>query len=133
MSTWRPVLPIVLVLTSCGAGDRAAQETQPSATSAGWQLTWSDEFDAAEGSAPDPSRWAFDLGGGGWGNNELQSYTDRRENVSVRGGMLVIRVARESFTGAGSRVDSSRNEECVQHDAEHRTSSHLLLLRLRLD
>ncbi len=106
MSTWRSILPVVLVLTACGAGDRGAQRTQPSGPSADWQLTWSDEFDAAEGSAPDPSRWAFDLGGGGWGNNELQSYTDRRENVSVRSGMLVIHVARASFTGAdGIRRD----------------------------
>jgi beta-glucanase (GH16 family) len=41
----------------------------------------------------------YDIGGGGWGNNELQSYTDRRENAAIRGGALVIRAVREAFTG----------------------------------
>ena len=46
-----------------------------------WKLTWSDEFNAADGTAPDPTKWGFDLGGGGWGNKELESYTspDRSE------------------------------------------------------
>jgi beta-glucanase (GH16 family) len=44
---------------------------------------WSDEFDGAAGSVPDPSRWTYDLGATGWGNNELQRYTDRAENASV--------------------------------------------------
>jgi len=48
----------------------------------------------------------FDLGGGGWGNNELQTYTDRRENAAIRGGMLVIRAVRETFAGSdGIRRD----------------------------
>jgi beta-glucanase (GH16 family) len=62
-------------------------------------LTWSDEFDQSDGSAPSPSRWVYDRGGDGWGNNELETYTDRRENSVVRGGALVIRAARERFTG----------------------------------
>lgn len=44
---------------------------------------WSDEFDQPVGAAPDPAKWAFDLGGGGWGNRELEVYTDSRENVRV--------------------------------------------------
>ena len=42
----------------------------------------------------------YDLGGGGWGNDELQTYTDRRENAVIRDGMLVVRAIREPFTGA---------------------------------
>ena len=48
-----------------------------------WKLVWSDEFDAAVGSAPDPRRWGYDLGGHGWGNRELQTYTDLVENASI--------------------------------------------------
>jgi beta-glucanase (GH16 family) len=54
-------------------------------------LTWSDEFDGPAGSRPDPSKWGLELGGGGWGNGELQAYTDRPENVSLGGtGTLVV-------------------------------------------
>jgi beta-glucanase (GH16 family) len=60
-------------------------------------LSWSDEFDA--GSRPDESRWVYDLGGGGWGNQELQTYTDRAGNATVRDGALVITARAERFTG----------------------------------
>ena len=39
-----------------------------------WVQVWSDEFD---GGQIDRSKWKFDIGGGGWGNNELEYYTDR--------------------------------------------------------
>ena len=69
---------------------------------ASWQPTWSDEFDQADGSAPSTARWVYDVGGNGWGNNELQSYTDRRDNSFIRGGALVIKAVRENVTGADS-------------------------------
>ena len=114
-----PVSPVVLAmaaaLIACGSTDPAAPSGQSppgqsppaqSPPSVSWPLAWSDEFDGADGTAPDASRWAYDTGGGGWGNNELQSYTDRRENASIRGGALVIRAVRETFTGAdGIRRD----------------------------
>jgi hypothetical protein len=40
------------------------------------KLVWADEFDQAEGSAPKSTNWVYELGGDGWGNNELQTYTD---------------------------------------------------------
>jgi beta-glucanase (GH16 family) len=39
---------------------------------------------------PDPAKWTFDFGGGGWGNNELETYTNRPVNVQQKGGNLVI-------------------------------------------
>jgi len=55
------------------------------------QLSWSDEFNGAPGSPPDPSKWVYDLGAGGWGNRELETYTDRRANAYLDGqGHLVI-------------------------------------------
>jgi beta-glucanase (GH16 family) len=63
----------------------------------GYDLVWSDEFD---GSQLDSSDWSFEIGTGfegGWGNNELQYYTDR--NLYLKDGMLVIRADEESFGG----------------------------------
>jgi beta-glucanase (GH16 family) len=64
-----------------------------------WKLTWSDEFNAADGTAPDPAKWSFDLGGEGWGNKELESYTSRPTNVQQKGGNLVITAVKEDYTG----------------------------------
>lgn len=44
------------------------------------EYTFYDDFDGQTGSAPDPAKWAYDLGGGGWGNSELQTYTGSRAN-----------------------------------------------------
>ncbi len=65
-----------------------------------WQLAWSDEFDQADGSAPTSTNWVYDLGGRGWGNQELETYTNRRENSRVEAGMLVIEARKEPFTGS---------------------------------
>ncbi len=64
-----------------------------------WSLAWSDEFNGANGSAPDPAKWTFDLGGNGWGNQELESYTDRPQNVHQENGNLVITAIKEHFSG----------------------------------
>jgi beta-glucanase (GH16 family) len=85
-------------LAVCGGGASDAVAPQPSPQPATWTLSWSDEFDA--GSRPDESRWVYDLGGGGWGNQELQTYTSRADNAVLRDGALVITVRAERFTGA---------------------------------
>jgi len=64
-----------------------------------WNLAWSDEFDGPTGSRVDPSKWSFDIGGGGWGNNELQTYTNRAANAELQGGALAIRAIKEVYTG----------------------------------
>jgi beta-glucanase (GH16 family) len=46
-------------------------------------LKWSDEFNQAVGSKPDASKWTYDLGSGGWGNNELETYTSDAANASI--------------------------------------------------
>lgn len=62
---------------------------------------WSDDFNTNNG-VPDPSKWVYDIGTGsnGWGNAELQYYTDRSQNVTVEGGVLKIKAQRESFSGS---------------------------------
>jgi beta-glucanase (GH16 family) len=64
-----------------------------------WKLTWSDEFNAEDGTAPDSAKWSFDFGGEGWGNKELESYTSRPVNVQQKGGNLVITALKEDYTG----------------------------------
>jgi beta-glucanase (GH16 family) len=64
------------------------------------KLIWSDEFNGANGSSPDASKWSIVTGGGGWGNNELESYTDRPQNVQQSDGNLVITARKESFSGS---------------------------------
>lgn len=60
---------------------------------------WSDEFNAPAGTSPDPAKWTYDLGAGGWGNRELETYTDRSANMFEDGaGHLVIRALK---TAAG--------------------------------
>ena len=60
-----------------------------------WTLVWSDEFNGADGSAPDSSKWTYDTGGKGWGNNELECYTNLAQNAQVKGGNLVIAAMRQ--------------------------------------
>lgn len=62
----------------------------------GYQIAWQDEF---SGTALDASSWNMEQGGGGWGNAELQNYTNRPENVSVANGNLVITALKESYGG----------------------------------
>jgi beta-glucanase (GH16 family) len=65
-----------------------------------WTLVWSDEFDGPNGAAVDSSKWSFDVGGSGWGNNELETYTSRTANSDLEDGRLAIKALKERFTGA---------------------------------
>jgi beta-glucanase (GH16 family) len=64
-----------------------------------WQLTWSDEFNAPDGSSPDPANWSFAIGGKGYGNHELETYTNRPVNAHQQDGHLVITAQKEDLTG----------------------------------
>ena len=61
-------------------------------------LVWSDEFNTD--GAPDPTIWGYDLGAGGWGNNESQNYTNRPQNSIVQGGTLKINLIKENYSGS---------------------------------
>lgn len=65
-----------------------------------WELTFAEEGDGAKGAALDPAKWSHDVGGGGWGNEERQTYTPGNANASFDGeGHLVIEARREPATG----------------------------------
>jgi beta-glucanase (GH16 family) len=107
------VLCVVLVTAQAAAEPPASK----------WKLVWSDEFD---GKDLDRTKWDFDTGNGfyardskvwvgGWGNDELQYYTSRPENVSVKGGMLHIRALKESYEGFA--YTSARLKTCKKDGA----------------
>ena len=77
----------------------AEQKASGPSPSSSWVLTWSDEFNGPNGAAPEPTKWVVESGGNGWGNNELEYYTSRPENVRQENGNLVIEAVKESFTG----------------------------------
>jgi len=78
----------------------AAQGTTATAERPGWTLTWSDEFNGSDGSPVDSSKWVSEIGGNGWGNQELEYYTNRPQNAIQQGGNLVITVLSEKYTGS---------------------------------
>ena len=90
-----------LLLLSCGGG---ATLQPPPAT--GFKLVWSDEFNGADGFSPDSSKWTFDtgVGGNGWGNNELETYTNRAKNAQIQGGNLVITAFNETYADPSDGV-----------------------------
>nr|MBC7612700.1 glycoside hydrolase family 16 protein [Pseudopedobacter sp.] len=62
-------------------------------------LVWADEFNVD--GAPDSNNWGYDLGNGnGWGNAELEYYTNRPENVIVKNGTLRINAIKENYNGS---------------------------------
>jgi len=89
---------LLLMLIGC---NKEAKQTLPERS---WELVWSDDFTGAAGTSPDNAKWSFDIGTGsnGWGNSELQYYTNRNSNVQLDGnGKLVITAKSESYAGAG--------------------------------
>jgi beta-glucanase (GH16 family) len=79
-ATATPAVTDEAILTILPSGE------PPVVPSDGWRLTWSDEFTGAAGTAPDATRWSRETGGGGWGNAELQYFTDGAENSALDGG-----------------------------------------------
>ncbi len=87
------LLLISALLVSCAA---PAEQIPPTSTPEPerWELVWSDEFD---GETINPENWTYDLGASGWGNNELQNYTDREENARIEDGILIIEAREEEY------------------------------------
>ncbi len=65
-------------------------------------LLWVDEFDYT--GAPADDKWGYDIGGGGWGNNELQTYTDNRSNSWVEDGKLFIKAIKSGGNWTSARL-----------------------------
>lgn len=70
--------------------------TTPTTIDTTKKLVWSDEFNGT--GLPDPTKWVYDVGGSGWGNNELQYYTkDSLGNARQENGNLVITLKKQSM------------------------------------
>jgi len=84
----------LLIVLSCSTNDKQTVTTMN-------QLVMQDEFDV--NGAPDSALWGYNIGTGtnGWGNNELEYYTDRPQNIKVEDGMLKITAIKESYLGSG--------------------------------
>ncbi len=89
----------VNVIAKSGSGQTISKSIQVT-VSVALSLIFSDEFNTP--GAPDPAKWGYDIGtgSGGWGNNELQYYTNRPENVIVSGGTLKIIAKKETYSGS---------------------------------
>lgn len=96
---WRAcgVVLVALSLVGCSPSPSPTRSKQPVPSNpapspeTSSTLLWSDEFEGAEGAPPNPENWTYETGGGGWGNEELQYYTDTTDNASLDGdGNLVI-------------------------------------------
>ena len=91
----------LFMLGSCKAKDGAFVPE-------GYSLVWSDEFDVD--GAPNEDDWNYSIGGGGWGNAELQKYTDSRDNSYIKDGHLAIVALKE-----GSKWTSARLKTQYKH------------------
>src|SRR5687768_15506937 len=81
-------LSLLAVLVAAAAVPASAQS---------WSLVWSDEFTGT--GEVDLTNWTYDVGGGGWGNNELEYYQSGTLNASQAGGVLTIQARRENVGG----------------------------------
>jgi beta-glucanase (GH16 family) len=83
---------VIFSLNSCTKDDKQTVVTKDT-------LVMSDEFNV--NGAPNPNLWSYNIGTGsnGWGNNELQYYTNRPENIKVENGFLKITARREQYMG----------------------------------
>ncbi len=104
MRTLKPLLTLLLaqlVAFACNANAQTAQQQpQPAAVApTGYALIWADEFSGPDGTKPDPKKWNYDLGGNGWGNHELEFYTNHPQNAQIKSGNLVITAQKECSHG----------------------------------
>ena len=95
----RIIILLVSFLNLASVLANSQRQASTSASRPGWALTWSDEFNGAKGSSPSSSKWTFETGGKGWGNDELETYTSRKKNIRQQEGNLVIEADKERFTG----------------------------------
>jgi beta-glucanase (GH16 family) len=98
---------------------------------AGYSLVWSDEFDGTAGSPPDPRFWEPETGGHGWGNQELQYYTDSTGNAALDGAGHLAIVVRQADPQAAGR-DGGRAYTSARLISKDRMSFRYGLVQARI-
>lgn len=97
------IMTISGVLFSCTDKDNIPPITTPVIPSDkvwAYETTPVFEDNFSVNGSPDPTKWGYDIGGSGWGNNELQFYTNRQDNAVVSGGTLKIIAKKENYSGS---------------------------------
>lgn len=90
---------LFLFFINCSSQSNEPEKKSTTPSLEGYETVWADEFDYT--GLPDPKKWGYDVGGHGWGNQELQYYTEgRKENARVENGKLVIEAKMENFEGS---------------------------------
>jgi beta-glucanase (GH16 family) len=88
-----------IIVSAYNAAGQFVSSTSSVSVNVARKLLWSDEFNTD--GAPDTSKWGYNTGtGDGWGNNELEYYTTRPENVSIQNGTLKIKAIKEEYMGS---------------------------------
>lgn len=72
-------------------------------------LVWSDEFNGT--GLPDSSNWVYDTGGNGWGNKEIQNYTNNPGNVRLEKGVLIIEALKSGDAWTSARITTKNKHE----------------------
>lgn len=85
-----------ICLIAAGVAPAAVSAQSASSATEGFNLVWQELFDT---DCLNRDRWNIEVNGAGGGNNELQYYTDRPENVRVENGCLVLTARRENYIG----------------------------------
>jgi beta-glucanase (GH16 family) len=98
--------PAAAAAASQSASPSASQSPSPSPSPSPWKLVWNDEFNGGNGSAPEKAKWILETGGNGWGNNELEFYTNRVNNVQVQDGKLIITARKEGYSDPNGKLFS---------------------------
>jgi beta-glucanase (GH16 family) len=93
-----PNLLVVLLLASCSSEGDDPVPVDPDQEQLNDTLVWFDEFN--DNGSPNSSKWTYDIGNNGWGNNEVQFYTDRTQNAVIRDGILSITARKENYNGS---------------------------------
>lgn len=101
----RAVCFFIILGLLAGCASAATPTQTPIPVPEGWNLVWHDEFD---GETINTQNWTYDLGGGGWGNGEMQVYTDAPENARLKNGLLIIEARKETNESGGFKFTSAR-------------------------
>ncbi len=102
-------LPAIAIAQDTQGNGLAAKTAE---AGAGWKLVWQDEFD---GKTLDYSKWEAEVNAFGGGNQELQIYTDRKENVRVEDGCLVLEARRDNAGVSGTEREYSSGRVRTKH------------------
>ena len=94
MKLTRRLIPFLLSVVAWVATARSAE----------WKLVWADEFN---GKSLDHSKWGVEVNAFGGGNNEMQIYSDRPENVRVQNGQLIIEARKDGYAESGIKREYS--------------------------